>query len=137
MKLRNDPITLVETSVGKNISKKKKHKTKPLKKKDKTQLGSNLHNHEKHTHIQRHSNASSLVEPFTITSTLTSLAPVVGQCHINQCIEFLSQGPQYWDNSANEILKRQRRSQKLQEEQGAPQKNKTKEENIERKKEIS
>jgi hypothetical protein len=57
MKLRNDPITLVETSVGKNISKKKKHKTKPLRKKDKTQLGSNLHNHEKHTHIQRHSNA--------------------------------------------------------------------------------
>jgi hypothetical protein len=54
MKLRNDPITLVETSVGKNISKKKKHKTKPLKTKDKTQLGNNLHNNEKHTHIQRH-----------------------------------------------------------------------------------
>jgi hypothetical protein len=127
MKLRNDPITLVETSVGKNISKKKKHKTKPLKKKKhKTQLGSNLHNHEKHTHIQRHSNARSLVVPSTITSTLTSLAPVVGQCHINQCIEFLSQGPQYWDNSANEIKRRQRRSQKLQEEQGAPKKQKPK-----------
>jgi hypothetical protein len=38
MKLRNDPITLVETSIGQNINKKKKHKTKPKKKKKKHNL---------------------------------------------------------------------------------------------------
>jgi hypothetical protein len=103
-------------------AKRKNTKPNPYKRKDKTQLGSNLHNHEKHTHIQRRSNARTLVVPSTITSTLTFLALVVGQCHINQCIELLSQGPQYWDNSANENLKRQTRSQKLQEEQGAPKK---------------
>jgi hypothetical protein len=39
MKLRNDPIIVVETLVGQNISKKKKHKTKPLEKKTKHNLG--------------------------------------------------------------------------------------------------
>ncbi len=64
----------------------RKHETKPLKK-------TNVHNHDRHTYIQKHSNATCLIVTNYYNIPINFSALVVGQCHINYCNEFLSQDP--------------------------------------------